>query len=456
MEQQTILTVSDVTRYIKLMFDQDDRLRNCWVRGEISNFTHHSSGHMYFTLKDSGSRLKSIMFKSANRSLAFLPKDGMKVIVRGYVSVFERDGQYQLYVEEMQPDGLGALYLAFQQLKERLEQEGLFAPERKRPLPAYPRTIGVITSPTGAAVRDIITTIRRRYPVAHVILHPVLVQGPEAAPSIALAIQTMNALAEVDVLIVGRGGGSLEELWAFNEEVVARAIFDSNIPVISAVGHETDFTIADFVADVRAATPTAAAELAVPHLGELTRYVYQLEERMTNALSGLIRESKRRLKRIEQSTVFLRPKQAIAQKRQWVDHLENELELRLTRLTGSRARKLADWMGRLQAVSPVERLKRMEQQLQFAAGRLQTVMVTQLEKENHRYERLLDKMHAYSPLLVMKRGYALVYRQDGKDRKLVRSLRDVQLGDFVQVRLQDGHVDCHVWGLEEAVNDPEK
>jgi exodeoxyribonuclease VII large subunit len=456
MEQQTILTVSELTRYIKSLLDQDPCLSDCWVRGEISNFTHHSSGHMYFTLKDGSSRLKAIMFKSANRTLSFLPKDGMKVIVRGYVSVFERDGQYQLYAEEMQPDGLGALYLAFQQLKERLEQEGLFAPERKRPLPAFPRTIGVITSPTGAAVRDIITTIRRRYPVAHILLHPVLVQGPEAAPSIALAIQTMNRLAEVDVLIVGRGGGSLEELWAFNEEIVARAIFASEIPVISAVGHETDFTIADFVADMRAATPTAAAELAVPHLAELTRRIYQLEERLAQALAGQLREARGRLQRVEQSPVFTRPRQVLAQRRQVLDQLENELEWKLRNLSASRARNLAEWTGRLQAVSPFERLKRMEQRWRFANDRLQSAIAMRLEKENHRYERLLDKMHAYSPLLVMKRGYALAYKREGEVKKLVRSLQDVQLGDLIQVRLHDGQMDCHVWGMEETTNDAGK
>lgn len=454
MEGQTILTITELTRYIKSLFQSDDGLNSCWVRGEISNFTHHSTGHMYFTLKDSGSRLKSIMFKSANRSLTFIPKEGMKVIAKGSVSVFERDGQYQLYVEEMQPDGIGALYLAYQQLKERLEQEGLFAQERKRPLPPYPKTIGVITSPTGAAVRDIITTIRRRYPAAHIILYPVLVQGVEAAPSISLAIETMNTLAEVDVLIVGRGGGSLEELWAFNEEIVARAIFASTIPVISAVGHETDFTIADFVADVRAATPTAAAELAVPHLGELSRYIFQLEERMSLALAGRIREAKKRLERMEQSSVFLRPKYTIEQMCQLVDRLENELEFRLSKLAGERSRQLSEWTGRLHAVSPAERLKRMEQHMHYVVERLQVMINARLDKENHKYERLLDKMHAYSPLLVMKRGYALVYRREtAKEEKLVRSIQDVQLGDIVQVRLHDGKMDCHVWGLEERGNE---
>ncbi|WP_148499942.1 exodeoxyribonuclease VII large subunit [Paenibacillus ihumii] len=259
--EQKIYTIKELNRYIRMKMESDTLLSEVWIRGEISNFTHHSSGHMYFTLKDKDSRIKSIMFASHNQRLPFIPREGTRVIARGNVSVYERDGQYQFYATQMQPDGIGSLYLAFEQLKQKLEAEGLFAPQRKRPLPAFPRVIGVITSPTGAAVRDILTTLERRYPQARVVLHPVLVQGKGAAPSIVQAIRTMNALGEADVLIVGRGGGSLEELWAFNEEAVARSIYESAIPVISAVGHETDFTIADFVADLRAATPTAAAEL---------------------------------------------------------------------------------------------------------------------------------------------------------------------------------------------------
>ncbi|MED4602401.1 exodeoxyribonuclease VII large subunit, partial [Paenibacillus validus] len=265
MSGRTIYSIKELNRVIKNKLEADDALQNVWVRGEISNFTHHSSGHMYFTLKDADSRLKSIMFASYNQRLGFIPKEGTKVLACGNISVYERDGAYQFYVTQMQPDGIGSLYLAYEQLKKKLEAEGLFAPERKKPIPAFPRAIGVITSPTGAAVRDIIITLQRRYPSVPVLLYPVLVQGKQAAPSIVRAVEEMNRLNEVDVLIVGRGGGSLEELWAFNEEIVARAIYASVLPVISAVGHETDFTIADFVADLRAATPTAAAELAVPH-----------------------------------------------------------------------------------------------------------------------------------------------------------------------------------------------
>lgn len=454
---EKILSVSELTGTIKNLLETSPDLSDCWVRGEISNFTHHSSGHMYFTLKDAGSRVKSVMFASRNRSLNFLPKDGMKVIVHGNISVFERDGQYQLYVDEMQPDGLGSLYLAFQQLKERLEKEGLFAERHKKPLPVYPKVIGVVTSPTGAAVRDIMTTIRRRYPIAHVLLYPVLVQGAEAPGSIARAIESFNQMEEyrADVLIVGRGGGSLEELWAFNEEIVARAIFASTIPIISAVGHETDFTIADFVADIRAATPTGAAELAVPHFAELLRHLDGLQQRLTGALSTRLREMQSRLERISQSSVFAKPTQRIHQLQQQVDRMENELELLLTKWVSNRQKQVHELNRRLTAKSPVERLMRMEQRLGYSLQKLQSVMNVRLDLAANRFHRTIDKLDAYSPLQVMKRGYSLTYR-DGKGVSLVRSIRQLQLGDRVHVRVSDGWLDCQVWGMEEDEGDAEQ
>lgn len=448
--EDAILTVSELTGTIKFLLERDPLLSDCWIRGEISNFTHHSSGHMYFTLKDTGSRIKSVMFASKNRSLTFIPKEGMKVIVRGNVSVYERDGQYQLYVEEMQPDGVGSLYLAFQQLKERLEKEGLFAQEHKKALPQYPKVIGVVTSPTGAAVRDIITTIRRRYPVADVLLYPVLVQGTEAAATVANAITVLNQSVEleIDVLIVGRGGGSLEELWAFNEEVVARAIFASSIPVISAVGHETDFTIADFVADVRAATPTAAAEMAVPHLAEMMRQLDSSEQRLVAAISNQLRDMRKCVERLEQSPVFSRPTDRIRQLRQQTDHMEDELELLLTRLVGSRGKQVYDLVNRLSQKSPVERVMRSEERFGYVLQQLHSVIGSRLNASANQFDRLLDKLDAYSPLQVMKRGYSLTYREE-KGKTLVRSIDEVQLGDRLQVRLQDGWLDCQVWGIEE-------
>ena len=257
-------TVSEVNEYINKLLRGDIILRNLNVEGEISNFKLHSSGHMYFSIKDDNSRLRCVMFRGQSRLLKFLPEEGMKVIVKGYVALYERDGQYQLYIQEMQPAGIGALYLAYEQLKEKLEREGLFYESTKKPLPFLPERIGVVTSPTGAAIRDIISVINRRNPNVEIIIYPVLVQGTESKEQIVEAIDYFNKNNYVDVIIVGRGGGSIEELWSFNEEVVARSIFSSKIPIVSAVGHETDFTIADFVADMRAATPSAAAELVIP------------------------------------------------------------------------------------------------------------------------------------------------------------------------------------------------
>ncbi len=286
--EQRYLTVNALTKYIKRKFDADPHLQDCYVKGEISNFKQHSSGHMYFTLKDDKSRLTAVMFARENRHIKFEPENGMQVLIRGDLTVYEQTGQYQIYIKEMKPDGIGELFLAYEQLKEKLTKEGLFSQEYKKALPRYPNTVGIITSPTGAAIRDILTTIKRRYPIANIILLPALVQGDQAAPSIANAISQANDNGNIDVLIVGRGGGSIEELWAFNEEIVARAIFSSKIPIISAVGHETDFTIADFVADLRAPTPTAAAELAVPHIDELI-------ERILNRKTRLLRSMKEKI-----------------------------------------------------------------------------------------------------------------------------------------------------------------
>lgn len=445
-QRNHIPSVGELTARIKWMFEQNEMLQDCWVRGEISNFTHHSRGHMYFTLKDEQSRIKSVMFAGNNRYLKFMPKEGMKVVAHGYVSVFERDGAYQLYVDEMQPDGLGSLFLAFQQLKEQLEREGLFAAHLKKPIPQYPRTVGVITSPTGAAVRDIITTIRRRYPVSHILLYPVIVQGPNAAPSVVEAIQRMNELAEADVLIVGRGGGSFEELWAFNEEIVVRAIHQSVIPVISAVGHETDTTLADFVADIRAATPTAAAELAVPSLFDLRRHLDQVTTRIERALGNQVRDAKQRLQRVESSTVFTRPTHQINQARQAVDNLEDRLQLALTKLSHAHGRRLQQVEARLARTSPVERAKRLDQTLTYTVERLRQAAQKRVHAHEHRFDRQLDKLDALSPLAVMRRGYSLVYNDQ---QKLIRSLKDVQPGDPLSVRVQDGWLDCQVWGMRE-------
>jgi exodeoxyribonuclease VII large subunit len=441
------ITVKELTRYIKTRLEQDTRLSDVWVRGEISNFTRHSSGHMYFTLKDADSRVKAIMFASYNQRLPFIPKDGTKVLAKGGISVYERDGQYQMYVTQMQPDGVGSLYLAYEQLKQRLEAEGLFAVHRKKPIPRFPRAIGVVTSPTGAAVRDIIITLQRRFPAIPVQLYPVLVQGTQAAPSIVKAIRRLNEAGEVDLLIVGRGGGSLEELWAFNEEAVARAIHASLIPVISAVGHETDFTIADFVADLRAATPTAAAELAVPHHMELRQQLAVEQERMRRALQRRLQEIRERLARAQRSPYLLNPRKQLLEPVERLDRLTEQLGYRINkRLTKAREAKMG-LAHRLSRHDPSEQVIYARRQSDALSRRLATAMQSLMKDKQAGFDAALKQLDALSPLKVMQRGYSLVYNE--KETALVKSIHHIQPGDLVKVRLADGRLDCHVWAMEE-------
>ncbi|REK57517.1 MAG: exodeoxyribonuclease VII large subunit [Thermobacillus sp.] len=445
MGEARIFSIQEITRYIRMKLESDELLGDVWLRGEISNFTHHSSGHMYFTLKDEGSRIKCIMFAAHNRKLAFMPRDGTKVIARGNVSVYERDGNYQFYVTQMQPDGIGSLYLAFEQLKKKLEAEGLFDPARKRPLPRVPRTIGVVTSPTGAAIRDILTTLGRRYPQAAVTLVPVLVQGQGAAPSIVRAIELLNRIGEADVLIVGRGGGSLEELWAFNEEIVARAIAASRIPVISAVGHETDFTIADFAADLRAPTPTAAAELAVPHIAELRETLEHLRRRMRGALSACIESRRQRLARVRRSPVLLYPRRYLLAHAERLDRASERLRERMRRRAEQSRQRLLGVRARLAAAHPGGRVEMAAARRREAERRLAAAMRAAVKDSAQRLAMSMRQLDALSPLKVMMRGYSLVY--DEREERLIRSIRDVQPGDMVNVRLTDGRLECHIWSM---------
>ncbi|XID94155.1 exodeoxyribonuclease VII large subunit [Paenibacillaceae bacterium WGS1546] len=453
MEPARALSVREMTRLIKSKLEGESGLQDVWLRGEISNFTFHSSGHMYFTLKDDSARMKCIMFASYNQRLPFAPKNGMKVLARGGVSVYERDGQYQFYATAMQPDGIGSLYLAFEQLKRKLEAEGLFRPDVKRPLPVYPRTVGVITSPTGAAVRDILITLERRNPGVHVLLYPVSVQGAGAAPSIVRAIRAMNELGEADVLIVGRGGGSLEELWAFNEEDVARAIRSSVIPIISAVGHETDFTISDFAADLRAPTPTAAAELAVRHVGEMKQELAYYERRMRNSLEGLLGRAKDRLRHAVRSPYLAQPRRSLLVQAERLDRLEESLRYAMQSVRANARDRLARLNGRLSAVNPGQQAAFARKRVTSAARGLELAMNGILRDGRGRFGAIVRQLDALSPLKVMARGYSLAY--DEQERKLIRSIGDVQPGDLIRVRLTDGKLDCQVWGMseEDGTND---
>lgn len=445
-EQDRYMSVTALTRYVKRLFDKDRSLNDVWVRGELSNFKHHSRGHMYFTLKDRNSRIQSVMFSSKNRSLGFRPEDGMKVLVRGEISVYEPYGTYQLYAREMQPDGIGNLYLAFEELKKQLALEGLFAEEHKKVLPAFPSEIGVVTSPTGAAVRDIFTTVKRRFPSARITLLPVLVQGTAAAGSIAAAIDRANDLGFIDVLIVGRGGGSIEELWAFNEEIVARKIFASAIPIISAVGHETDFTIADFVSDVRAATPTGAAELAVPHFEELGTRISDREARLKRAMIERVSSEKERLNRLQSSYAFRYPAQLVRQKEQELDRQLEGLSRVMSRNVQRKSEHLRMAERGLKRYHPEESVRNADEKRRDLSRRLVREMKSIHKERRTAFGQTVSKLNVLSPLNVMERGFGLTYDER---ETLVKSVQQVQPGDLVKVRLSDGRLNCHVWGIEE-------
>lgn len=406
----TILTVSQINTYVKSVIDSDINLKNIYVSGEISNFTdHYRTGHFYFTLKDGSSAIKAVMFRSAAERVRFEVQNGMKVVIRGNISVFERDGAYQLYCEDMIPDGQGALELAFEQLKKKLEQRGLFSQEHKKPLPPFPERIGVITSPTGAAVHDILTVLERRFPLAKVVFEPVLVQGSLAAPQIAAALKKFNRLHAADVLIVGRGGGSVEDLWAFNEEEVAYAIFDSEIPVISAVGHETDFTIADFVSDRRAPTPSAAAEIAVPDYRELLYSLDKTLDAMSNAVFLKLGSLKEEVGKFEKLLFALSPENKLVQYSQIVSMLQKSL-------TSSIGTAFVRYLSSLQSYS--------------------------------------SRLESVSPLKTIGRGFSVVVNDRGETVKRAASLKD---GDKITLRLSDGRADCIVTSvnLDEAQNGKE-
>ena len=388
--------VTALNEYIKAILEGTPFLRHVYLRGEISNFTNHRTGHLYFSLKDEGGLVRAVMFRGNASRLAFMPENGMKVLVRGSVSLFVRDGSYQIYVSEMEPDGVGALYLAFEKLKKKLAAEGLFDEARKRPLPKIPSRIGVITSPTGAAVRDIMNILGRRFPHAEVFLYPALVQGPDAAPQLAAGLRHFNAARSVDVIIIGRGGGSMEDLWAFNDETLARTIAASAIPVISAVGHETDFTIADFVADRRAPTPSAAAELAVPDTRELMQKFLNITNHTNLLLSAKIQRARTRVGELASCRALTDPEGLLSERRM---------------LLGYYSEKLGSAME--------GRLLLLRSQFGENAGKLQ----------------------AMSPLAILERGYAVATDAAGKT---VRSIGDVREEDALRLRLSDGHVEARV------------
>jgi len=397
MQNTLVLSVSQLNRYIKMNFDADENLANIFISGEISNFTnHYRTGHLYFTLKDDSAAVRAVMFNSSAKRLKFMPEDGMKVIARGRVSVYEASGQYQLYVDDMQPDGVGALNLAYEQLKEKLQKEGLFSELHKKPLPPYPEKVGVITSPTGAAVRDIINVLGRRFPYAEIVFCPVLVQGDGAHLQLTDAVNLFNSERAADVIIIGRGGGSIEDLWEFNDEGLARAVYNSEIPVISAVGHETDFTICDFVADMRAPTPSAAAELAVPDANELQYALSALKNRM-----------------------FLNVSSGIADRRSRLEYLTSKGALK----------------------SPDEMLSNRSQRLDTAFSKMLSSYENRIGGKKVEFISAATALSKLDPMSVLMRGFAFVSDKKGKN---VYSSQALAKGDKINVRFHDGSAVCEV------------
>ena len=384
-----IASVSRVNNYIKRLIDSKPVLQDLWVKGEISNYKRHSSGHLYMTLKDEHSVLKAIMFRQQATSLSFVPDNGLNVIAHGRVAAYEAYGEYQLYIDEMTPDGVGALYLQYEQLKKKLAAEGLFDEHHKKALPPYPRRIGVVTAPTGAAVRDIINVCTRRYPLAEIVVFPAIVQGAGAKESIVRGIEYFNNVG-ADVLIVGRGGGSIEDLWAFNEEIVARAIYASQIPIVSAVGHETDFTIADFVADRRAPTPSAAAELCVPSADELLRQIALSRSRMRNAVSSSINNWRKQLR-------LLTPR------------------------------------------DPRDRINALRQRIDLLIQRIESHNQLKISRHRQQLASLSSKLDALSPLKTLSRGYAIPVNADGQ---VVHCKAQLPSGTDFSLTLADGKVEC--------------
>lgn len=408
------LEISALTKYIKYKFDNDEHLRKVYLKGEISNLKIHSTGHLYLSLKDEYSKINAIMFSSSAKKMLFTPKDGMKVLVTGRISVYEATGNYQIYIDEMLEDGIGNLYIAFEQLKEKLKNEGLFDSTHKRKIPRIPSRVGIITAPTGAAIKDILSTIKRRYPLCETILFPSLVQGDNAKDDIVRNIKLANNY-ELDVLIVGRGGGSIEDLWPFNEEIVARAIYNSKIPVVSAVGHEIDFTIADYVADLRAPTPTGAAEMVVPNTSDLINYLNQLKIRLNECINKKVKYNSLYLDSIKNSFVIKNPLIMYENRKQ-------KLDIMLDKINTIIAKKIDNFKVKMNYIKANYTLNNP----------------TVLYKDDiHKLNLLVEKLELLNPLAILKRGYTVTYQND----KIIKSIKDIDTKNTLKIKFFDGFID---------------
>lgn len=416
------ITVSQLNRYLKFKFDQDPNLGQVFLKGEISNFKAHTRGHYYFTIKDESSRINAVMFASQVNNLNFMPEDGMKIMAIGRISVYEATGGYQIYVDSMMPDGVGNLYIEYEKLKKKLASEGLFDPAKKKKIPKFPETIGIVTAPTGAAIRDILSTIKRRWPIAKTILFPSLVQGASAAPDIVASIKKAEKF-DLDLLIVGRGGGSIEDLWCFNDEEVARALYECDIPIISAVGHEIDFTIADFVADLRAPTPTGAAEMAVPNQADFYNYLNQVNLRLNKAMNTYINNNREKLEQLKNHYILKNPISIYEIKEQRFDTVFEKLQLVMLSI-----------------------LKNERNRYDKYTDKISILIEKKLEKNKNDYVNVLNKLEILNPLLTIKRGYSITKIND----RVVTSIKKIKKDDDLVVQLTDGFVTAKVSDIKES------
>ncbi|MCS8603868.1 exodeoxyribonuclease VII large subunit [Lactiplantibacillus pentosus] len=442
-ESQQYLTVSALTQYIKRKFEVDPYLGKVYLTGEVSNYRPRPNTHQYFSLKDDHAKISAIMFKSAFAKVKFQPEEGMKVLVVGRIGLYEPSGSYQIYVERMEPDGVGALYQAYEQLKKKLAAEGLFSAPKK-PLPRFPKRIAVVTSRSGAVIRDIITTARRRFPIAQIVLFPAQVQGDAAAAEISRQIERANAQGDFDTLIIGRGGGSIEDLWPFNEEVVARAIAQSQLPVISSVGHETDTTIADLVADVRAATPTAAAELAVPVYNDVLLQLKQDQTRVLNAFQNLVQRDRQRLNKLTASYVFTQPNRLYEGYLQKLDFLNERLKQAGQNQLNVANQQYQRVFQQLRQQTPIHQVRQAQTQLANLEQRLNRSTQLVLRQKRQQLTQTVRSLDLLSPLKIMTRGYAFVTAED----QVIHGVKQLQPQQTVTIHMTDGEAEAQVTKID--------
>ena len=438
------IKISDLNRYIKAKFDMDTHLNKVYLKGEISNFKSHTRGHLYFTLKDETSRIAAVMFMGNARSLTFTPEDGMNVLVTGRISVYEANGAYQIYVESMEVDGIGNLYLEYEKLKKQLQSEGLFDSKYKKTIPKYPKKIGIITASTGAAIRDILSTIKRRYPICETILFPSLVQGELAKDSIVKQIKKAQEY-DLDVIICGRGGGSIEDLWAFNEEVVARAIFASKIPIISAVGHEVDFTIADFVADLRAPTPTGAAEMAVPNLVDINNMLEQYKIRANKGMTKIIEFNNKKLDNIKNSFILKNPLSIYEVKEQKLDSLIDKVNQLINSKLDTMKVKYQYLISSNILKDPIGVYLKKNDKIELLKNNANNVINNLIKEKAHQYGIIVNSLELLNPLNILSKGYSVVYQNDN----IVNDISKVKINDILNIRMTNGIVKTKVEEVEE-------